>query len=133
MRDIVKTIFASIFGIILSFVVIVQAERIISKYYPLNTLNPSIEDVIEQAKTMPLKGLLMVLLGYIVSSFMGGYLAARFSPSSKKTLAAFSVGFFLLMSGIVLFISIPRPLWLSIASCVSFIAFSYLGGRAATR
>jgi hypothetical protein len=131
MRNTIRLILASIAGIILSFFVIKGAEGIVAKYYPLNTLNPTIKDLIEQAKTMPTKGLLMVLAGYIVSSFMGGYLAARLSPEGKKQLGAFVVGFFLLLSGIVMFISIPHPLWLTIASCVSYLAFSYLGGKTA--
>ena len=131
MRSTVRLIFASIAGIVLAFFVIKWTERIVSHYYPINTLNPTFKDLIEQARTMPLNGLLIVLTGYIVSSFMGGYLAARLSPLGKKQLGAFVVGFFLLLSGIVMFISIPHPIWLTLASCVSYLGFSYLGGKAA--
>lgn len=131
MKNNVRLIVASIAGIILAFFVIKGTESIVAKYYPMNTLHPTIKDLIEQARTMPTKGLLMVLAGYIVSSFMGAYLAARLSPEGKKQLAAFVVGFFLLLSGIVMFISIPHPIWLAVASCISYLAFSYLGGKAA--
>lgn len=131
MKDNLKLISASILGIILAFIVIKWSETIVAKFYPLNTLNPSVDDIIQQAQTMPVKGLLMVLIGYILSSFIGGYVASRLSPQGKKKVAAFSVGFFLLLSGIVLFISIPHPLWLSLSSCVVYLLFSYIGGKAA--
>jgi len=131
MRATVRLIFAVLAGIILAFCVIKLSESVVSHYYPINSLQPTIKDLIEQAATMPLPGLLMVLAGYILSSFFGGYLAARLSPEGKKERGAFIVGFFLLLSGIVMFISIPHPLWLALSSGVSFLLFSWLGGRVA--
>jgi len=129
MRRAVRLIGAVLAGIVLAFMLIRLAERVVTHYYPLRSVNPTVAELIEQAATMPLPGLLMVLAGYILSSFFGGYLAARLSSHGQETRAAFIVGFFLLLCGIVLFISIPHPLWMALCSGVSFLLFSWLGGR----
>lgn len=131
MRRSVRLIGAVLAGIVLAFMVIRLSERVVTHFYPLRNSNPTVAELIEQAATMPLRGLLMVLAGYILSSFFGGYLAARLSPAGHETRAAFIVGFFLLLCGIVLFISIPHPWWMALCSGVSFMFFSWLGGRLA--
>jgi type IV secretory pathway TrbL component len=132
-RVILRLIAAILAGIIVSFCVIVLFEGINAKFYPSEHINPTIEQMAEQLRSLPMQAFLIVLFGYIISSFFGGYTAARIAPNTRKEIAAFTVGFFLLLSGIVNFFSIPHPTWLTISSCVSFILFSYLGGKLATR
>lgn len=129
MKRSVRLIGAVLAGIAIAFMVIRLAECLVTYYYPLRSVNPTVAELIEQADTMPLRGLLMVLAGHVLSSFFGGYMAARLSLKGQETRAAFIVGFFLLLCGIVLFISIPHPLWLALCSGASFLLFSWLGGR----
>lgn len=133
MKSIVKTIFGTIIGIMIGFFVLSLFETLSSKWYPSTHMNPTNAERIKDIEAMPLPGFLLILGGFILASFMGGYVAARISPDDKKILAAFCVGFFYLLGGIVLFMSLPYPIWLSISTGISFILFTYIGGRLAKR
>lgn len=127
MKVILKTIFAAIIGIIISLCVYELVDALNGKLYPSTRMQPTYQERVNDIQALPLQAYLLLLGGYIVSSFMGGYTAARLAPFDRKILAAFSVGFFLLLAGIVYFLALPHPIWLVIGSCLSFLIFSYAG------
>ena len=133
MHPLLRLTLAIIAGIVISFFVIVLFEGLNAKLYPSKILHPTIQEIILEMKGLPIQAFLIVLLGYILSSFMGGYLAARIAYDKHKLYAGLTVGFVLLLGGIVNFVSIPHPLWVSISACLSFILFAYLGSRMAIR
>lgn len=133
MRNIIKTIVASILGIVISLCVYELTDALNAKLYPSSRMQPTYEERLKDLEHMPLNAMLIVLLGYTVSSFMGGYTAARIAPDGKKMLAAMSVGFFLLLGGIVYFMVLPHAIWLTLSSCMAYLTFSFLGGKTASR
>lgn len=118
-------------GFIIAICTIFLFESWSSHYYPMDTQNPSHADYVKALKQLPINAFLIVLLGYWVSSFLGGYVAARIAPRPKKILAALAVGFILLLSGIFIFITLPHPWWMVTSSCIGYMAASYGGAKIA--
>jgi hypothetical protein len=131
LHPLLRIMIALVMGVIISFCVISLAESVNAHYFPSQHINPSFEQMQKEISTSPWYAFLMVFFGYVLSSFFGAYVAARLSPAPRKLIVAMTIGFFLLLGGIVLFISMPHPIWLSIASCVAFMIFAYLGGKLA--
>lgn len=132
MHPIFRLVLAVVCGILITFFVISLVDGLNEKLYPSPIKHPT---QLEQAKIIqssPLPMFLIILGGWIVSSFFGAYAAARIATAPHKLIAAMSVGFLLLLGGIMYFISIPQPLWFALASCTSFLLFSFLGAKAAT-
>ena len=133
MNSIFKLVLSVLAGIGVAFCVIYLCEGLNAKLYPSHSYNPSPEEMIAEIKTLPIQAFLLILTGYILSSFFGAYLASRLAPTPRKLYAGLAVGFFLLLGGIVNFISLPHPLWLSVSSTISFLLFSYIGARIAIK
>ena len=133
MKNIFKTILGAVLGILISMFVIMLFDSLNAKLYPSSERNPTMKDFISGIQNLPIGAFVLIFTGYTLSSFFGGYTAARIAPNGKKVLASFCVGFFLLLGGIVYFISIPHPWILSISTSISFLVFSYLGGRLASK
>lgn len=78
---------------------------------------------------MPIAAFLWILLGYAVSSFVGGLIASLISGRTKVQ-PALIVGAILMVGGIMNLIMIPyHPLWFIIANvfvCVPFAWFGHL-------
>ena len=133
MHPIIKTVLAILIGIIVSMCVVVLTETLAENYFPAHTLNPTIVEREEMIRTAPLIAMLIFLLGHGLSSFFGSYIAARIAPDTKKFMAGITVAFVLFLGGIVLFVSIQHPLWLALSTCVSYMAFSVLAIKIASR
>ena len=123
---IILTIIAVLLGIILSFMVIILFENIMSKYWASPITNPSIAEYENMIKHTSTKVFLIFISGHALSSFFGSYLASRIAPHNYKLISGFIIGFFLLLGGIVLFFSINFPLWVGISTCISYLLFSFL-------
>jgi predicted MFS family arabinose efflux permease len=77
--------------------------------------------------SMPIAAFLWVLLGYAVSSFIGGLIASLISGRTKVQ-PALIVGAMLMVGGIMMIIVIPyHPLWFIIASVFAYIPFAWFG------
>ncbi len=120
MHPIVKTALAIIVGIIIAICVIVLTESIASRFFPAQIANPTIPELEENIRTAPLAAMLIFLAGHALSSFFGAFTAARIAPENKKFMAGVTVSFFLLLGGLVNFISIAHPLWLVVSVCLSY-------------
>jgi hypothetical protein len=133
MHPIIKTVLAIIIGIVISMCVVVLTETVAERYFPAHSLNPTIPEREEMIRTAPLIAMLIFLLGHGLSSFFGSYIAARIAPDTKKFMAGITVAFVLLLGGIVLFVSIQHPLWLALGTCISYLVFSILAVKIASR
>ena len=133
MPPIIKTVLAIIIGIVISMCVVVLTETVAERYFPAHSINPTIPEREEMIRTAPLIAMLIFLFGHGLSSFFGSYIAARMAPDNKKLMAGITVAFVLLLGGIVLFVSIQHPLWLALGTCISYIAFSVLAIKIASR
>lgn len=126
MHPIIRTVLAIIVGIIISLCVILLTESVASRYFPAKSMNPTIAEMEESIRTAPFIAMLIFLAGHSLSSFFGAYTAARIAPDNKKFIAGITVGFFLLLGGLVNFISIRHPLWLAAGCCISYLLFCFI-------
>lgn len=123
MHPVVRTALAIFTGIIIATCVILLTESFAAKYFPSQIANPSIAEIEENIRTAPIIAMFIFLFGHGLSSFFGAFTAARIAPESKKFMAGVTVSFFLLLGGLVNFISIAHPLWLVISVCLSYGVF----------
>ena len=126
-HPLLRSTIAVVLGIVISFFVIVLAEGLNEKYFPSKHLTPTLEQMKAEVANLPVKAFLLILLGYVASSFFGAYAAARIAFDTHKLYAGMTVGFVLLLGGIVNFITIPTPIWLAVSACISFMLFAYIG------
>jgi hypothetical protein len=131
LHPLLRIIIALLLGIFISFCVILLADSINVALYPSKHISPTFDEMQKEINTLPWTAFLIVSIGYMLSSFFGAYIAARISPEKYKLVVAMTIGFFLLLGGIVYSIAFPNPLWLSITSCISFMVFAYAGGKLA--
>ena len=77
--------------------------------------------------SMPITAFLWILLGYAISSFVGGLIATLISGRYKAT-PALIVGAVLMGGGIMNIIMIPyHPFWFMICDILVFLPFAWLG------
>ena len=133
MHFILKLVFGVVFGTVLAFCVIVLAESLNTKWYPLEIINPTMLERSEAIQHAPIQSYLIVIVGFMMSSMMGAYLAARIAADVQKLWAGLAVGFILLMCGIFFFVLYPYPLWVASVTCIAFLPFAYAGSKMAIR
>lgn len=106
----------------------------------LNTyvLPPPTTDVMHDAARLreymangPAKAYIIVLAGYIIGSFAGGFIVTKISRrvSSGMTLPII-VGTLLTLAGIANFIMLPgQPIWFEAIAVLTFIPLTFVGNR----
>ncbi|GAB3089380.1 hypothetical protein [Lysobacter terrae] len=77
----------------------------------------------------PLSSMLLVVLGWSIGAFGGGWVAARIAR--HKTVAALTIGALVLLGVIANNVMIPHPLWMTIAGVVLPIPLAWLAARVA--
>lgn len=73
-----------------------------------------------------------LVLGYLVATTLGCYLAARLAASHPRWRARL-VGLAFLAAGFMNFRAIPHPTWVVVACVAAFLVAPYLGGWLALR
>ena len=80
----------------------------------------------------PVTAFLVVLAGWMLGAFAGGWVAARLAP--RATLRhGLVLGVLLTLAGIANNLMIPPPLWFWVASLVVFVPAAYAGASLAPR
>ncbi|MEZ5046560.1 MAG: hypothetical protein R2831_06175 [Chitinophagaceae bacterium] len=130
MHEKIKTAFAIILGIVIAMMCIALFDKVNQHYFPSNKLNPTLKELIDDIQNLPTKAYWLMFAGYMFSTFFGAYAASRVAPQVYKKLSAFAIGFFLLIGGIVYFISIPQPAWYSILTSIGFLVMPYFAFKA---
>jgi MFS family permease len=132
-----RKILAVIIGFITAaaiFMVFQMISTMAAPNYPSNAGHISQDEMRAYIATLPPMVFGIVLAGYIVGSFAGGFVASkigrRWSPG--PTLAII-VGAFLTLGGVMnFFVMLPgQPMWFVAASLLSFIPFALVGYRIA--
>ena len=129
----VGKILSVIAGVIAGTIVIYLVEMLSSKVYPPPPGVDIMKDkqaLIEFIKNAPLSAMLLVLSGYVLGSFVGGWVSSRISGSLRQALIS---GVVLMAFGIMNLVEIPQPLWFGISSTISYIPLAYLGGKLALK
>jgi hypothetical protein len=131
LSPLIRLVLSVIAGIFVAAMVIVLTESVQSTLYPAKTKQADIQEIIKNIQSLPIWAFVIGVFGYILSSFLGAYTSARIATPKYKMYSAVTVGFFLLLGGIVQFISIPYPIWYSLTVCAILPLFSVFGGKMA--
>ena len=128
-----KTVFATLAGFVVAVVIIAFSQWISSRMFPLpEGLDPHDREALaEWIENLPITAFLVVLGGYAVGSFVGGWLSAVLSE--RPFYPALVVGVFLTAFGVIEVINIPQPLLYAVGSVVVYIPLALIGGRFGAR
>lgn len=111
MNPLMKTITGTIAGLIAGIIAIFLVQSINNSLYPpppgLDPRKP--EDLKMLMQNIPVGALLIVLLAYVVGSFVGGAIATMVARPLRT--AALTTGALLTVLGIWNLASLPHPLW----------------------
>jgi len=80
--------------------------------------------------TAPTGALLVVLLGWALGSFVGGFLTARIGRNSPVA-HALVLGLLLTLAGIANNLMLPPPVWFWLPTLVAFLPAAIVGARLA--
>lgn len=120
-------------GIIIGMLTIASIEYLGQDLFPNPVSLVLDEDMYPYDKAyemIPIPSMLMVLLGYLLGSFVAGFTSAFIGQ--RKSLALIA-GFILLLGGLVYVLLKPHPLWFIIISLALFIPFALFGGFVAEK
>ena len=130
-----RKILAVIVALIAATAIIMASQMIATAAaptYPKNFEYMSADERRAYISSLPTMVFAIVLVGYIVAAFVGGFVAQKMGRrwSSGPTLSLI-VGIFLLLGGIAnFFFMVPgQPIWFAAASLISYIPMALLGYR----
>ena len=75
---------------------------------------------------LPTQAFVILIVNYIVCAFLAGIIASVVVRRASST-PAIVVGIVLTLAGLFNAIHMPQPLWVSIASVLVYLPFTYLG------
>ena len=119
---------AVILGIVLAFVIVQLAETGVHSLYPFPPgMNPKDMTAIKAfVATLPPTAFVLVLLGWLIGTFVGTFTAAKIGQSRFP---AYVVGGMLFVAGIVNALIIPQPMWFTAASLVIYVGATLVGAQ----
>ena len=128
-----RKILALVVAMIVAFAVIV----IVGMIDAVQLARPSAEVMKDPAKVAeymangPASAYIGILIGYIIASFVGGFIVTKMSRQvSKGTALPIIVGVLLMIVGILNFMMLPgQPVWFMAAALLTFIPLSLVGHR----
>jgi hypothetical protein len=123
MRAILRSAGAVLAGVVVAVALIGAAEFISGQVYPLPP-DLDIQDALAMAgyiATLPSGAFLLVLLGYALGAFSGGYVAGRLAPSG--------VALVLVTGSIMNLLSFPHPGWFRVTSLLVVLVLPVFAAR----
>jgi hypothetical protein len=130
MRAILRSAGAVLAGVVVAVALIGAAEFISGQVYPLPP-DLDIQDALAMAgyiATLPSGAFLLVLLGYALGAFSGGYVAGRLAPSGPA-LHAGGVALVLVTGSIMNLLSFPHPGWFRVTSLLVVLVLPVFAAR----
>jgi MFS family permease len=135
MGKIVRSMLAVIAGFVAATAVMILTESLNGRVlYP--ELGKAAEGMTDREAiralmaTAPVGAFLVVLLGWALGSFVGGFLAARIGRNSPVA-HALVLGVLLTLAGIANNLMIPPPAWFWLPTLVAFLPAAIVGARLA--
>jgi MFS family permease len=126
-KSVLSVLGAAVVGYLLFFVV----QNISSAMYSLpdSVHMDDGEALAGPMAALPLGAFMLVLLSYAIGSFVAGWMAARYAPSSPVGHAV-AVGVLLTLVGLINLTAFRHPTWYIVVNVPEFILFAWLGGLA---
>ena len=131
MNPVFRLVFSVLAGIAVACMVLSLVDTLNAHMFPSTILHPTLAEQQELTRTAPRNEFLLMLGGFLMSSFFGSYTASRIALPKHKRLSGLFIGFFLLLCDIFYMIIMPQPVWFSVCSIIFFIGFSWIGSRLA--
>lgn len=131
MKNLLTTFVAVLVGMLVAMALIIASQTISSTIYPLPAGLDPMDKTQQEAfrafmSTAPMGMFVIVLLGYAIASFAGGFVAA-FVDKVRPQIAATVVGAILTSAGIANLSALPHPIWFAVINIPSFFVFAFLG------
>jgi hypothetical protein len=123
-----KYVLPVVVGSMSGMILITAGEVGIHNLYPLppGTDLHDPESLARVMAQMPVNAFILLLLNYIVCSFLSGLIAAL--VSGRVTVRpSFIVGLVLTLAGLYNTFSLPHPLWFSILNILVYLPMAWLG------
>lgn len=123
-----------VLGVIVALVVLISAEAINSKLFPMPAgMDTQDMDAMRAAiAAMPNSGFILVLLGWTIGTFAGAWLAAR-TAARRPAIHGGVVAAILLASGVMNMLMLPHPIWVWMAGLAGFVTGGYAGSLLGAR
>ena len=125
---ITKYVLPVVVGAMSGMILITLGEMWIETIYPLRagTDKYDVDSLAKGLKDMPDKAFVLLLVNYIVCSFLAGLIATLVANRTMLR-PAIVVGIVLTLAGLYNVIYLPHPLWFSFANLLVYLPFAYLG------
>jgi hypothetical protein len=124
-----KKVLSIIAGVITGFVIVFIGDAVSHSLNPmpvgLNYMDKSV--MVAYVASIPTYVLVIMVIFWMLSSFLGGMLAARINRPEWKR-ACLVTGAILMAAALLNLALIPHPLWMWIAALIGYIPMAYLGG-----
>ena len=132
MRSILRSVLAVLLGAVAGGVLIMAVEMLGATIYPLPPgVDPNDPESVKRAMAgVPVGALLLVLLGWILGTFAGAWIAARLAPRSPLG-HGLVLGVLFLAAGIMNMLEFPHPAWFWVLGVVVFLPAAYIGAKLA--
>lgn len=127
-----KRILSIILGSITGVIIVMIGDALTHYIYPLpEGLDYSNKEIlIEIMSYIPNTALIIMLAFWLISSFFGGFVAAKINPQSWKFSAIITSSILLGAASLNMFM-LPHPLWMVVSAVILYIPSGYLGGKLA--
>jgi hypothetical protein len=124
---ILRRIGAVVLGLIIALVVNQISELGVHAIKPAPDIH-SLEQVKAYVASLPLSALLLVLVGWLIGTFLGAWAAARIG---RTPVTAYVLGAIQFCIGIWNAIVLPQPVWYSVALEIIYIVVPIIAARLA--
>lgn len=124
-----KNFLSVLAGVIAGFIVVFIGDATCEKLYPVP---PGIDlsnklVMLTYVSTIPIYVLVIMVLFWLFSSFVGGLLAARINrPQWKRS--CLITGGILLAAAVLNMAMIPHPMWMLVTALIGYIPAAFFGG-----
>jgi hypothetical protein len=134
MKAALRSIAAVVIGVIAALVIITLAQMLTVRLYPMTAgVNPQDQSaMIAWIQQLPAAALVIVLCGWALGAFVGGFISGKFDRAAWARQAVV-IGILLLAAGVWNMTQIPYPIWMWVGAFVVFVPAAWAGARAATR
>ena len=125
-----RNVFAVVAGVFAMMIVITGLEALDMRLYPpppeLNLRDPA--QLRQAVDIMPLMAKQLVVLGWLLGAFVGGFVAARIAHR-RRLFAASIVGGLVCAGTIANAMQIPHPIWMTFIGSVLPLPLAWAAGR----
>jgi len=129
MKNILRNLLSIFAGTFVAIVLIAVVQAVAHSIYPpppgTDFNDPQV--LAELIANAPLGALSMVLLSYVIGTFVGSWVGAKFSAPEGPIRQGLFVAALMLIAGVMNLMAIPHPVWFWVGTIVTIVAPGYFG------